>query len=58
MRSLDARQHQRTDATGRLGIARPDQARLVAPQLSLLGVNPIKRLVLVAFINNITAGPF
>jgi len=32
----------RTDATGRLGIARPDQARLVAPQASLLGVNPVK----------------
>ena len=47
----------RTDATGRLGIARPDQARLVAPQLSLLGVNPIKLLVLVAVINGITAGP-
>jgi hypothetical protein len=48
----------RTDASGRLGIARPDQARLVAPQLSLLGVNPIKLLILVAVINDITAGPF
>ena len=47
-----------TDATGRLGIARPDQARLVAPQLSLLGVNPIKLLILVAVINGVTAGPF
>jgi hypothetical protein len=48
----------RTDASGRLGLARPDQARLVPPQASLLGVNPIKLPVRVAIINDITAGPF
>jgi hypothetical protein len=48
----------RTDASGRPGIARPSQARLVPPQASLLGVNPIKLLVLVAVINGVTAGPF
>jgi hypothetical protein len=47
-----------TDESGHLGVARPDQARLVAPQLSLLGANPTKLLVLVAVINGITAGPF
>jgi hypothetical protein len=47
----------RTDASGRLGIARRRKARLVAPQVSLLGVK-IKPLVLVAVINGITAGPF
>jgi len=36
----------RIDASGRLSIARPDDARLVAPQIGLLGVNPIKLLVL------------